>query len=98
MAVKGLDLFSEHFSDFRDAFILIGGAACDLWFTDQNLAFRVTKDLDVVLILNRLNSEFVGALWQFINDGEYEVRSRNEDGPPILFRCRGNQHREIFLP
>lgn len=25
MAVKGLDLFSERFADFRDAFILIGG-------------------------------------------------------------------------
>lgn len=26
MAVKGLNLFSAHFADFRDAFILIGGA------------------------------------------------------------------------
>ena len=54
MAVRGLDLFSERFSEFRDALILIGGAACDLWFGDQNLEFRTTKDLDIVLVLERL--------------------------------------------
>ena len=43
MAVKGFDLFSERFAEFRDVFILIGGTACDLWFADQNLAFRATK-------------------------------------------------------
>lgn len=86
MAVRGLDLFSECFADWRDAFILIGGAACDLWFTDQNMAFRATKDLDVVLIADRLTPEFIARFWQFINDGEYEVKNRNRDGPPILFR------------
>ncbi len=86
MAVKGLELFSERFADFRDAFILIGGAACDLWFSDENMVFRATKDLDIVLVLENLNSDFVTHFWQFIEDGEYEVRVRNEDGPPVLYR------------
>ena len=86
MAVKGLDLFSARFADFREAFVLIGGAACDLWFSDQNLAFRATKDLDIVLILERLNPDFVAGFWTFIEDGQYEVRNRNDDGPPVLYR------------
>jgi len=38
--VKGLDLFRERFRDFEGSFTLIGGAACDEWFTAQGL--RVT--------------------------------------------------------
>ncbi len=86
MAVKGLELFSERFSGFREAFILIGGAACDLWFSDERMAFRATKDLDIVLVLEKLNPDFVAQFWQFIDDGEYEVRARGEDGPPVLYR------------
>ncbi len=28
--VKGLDLFRDHFRDFADRYVLIGGTACDL--------------------------------------------------------------------
>lgn len=86
MAVRGLDLLSERFADFRDAFILIGGAACDLWFSDQNLAFRTTRDLDIVLILDRLSPEFVDRFREYVQDGEYNQKQRNEDGPPVLYR------------
>ncbi len=86
MAVKGLDLFSERFADYRDAFILIGGAACDLWFADLDMEFRATKDLDIVLILDRLNPEFVEEFWAFIDEGEYKLKNRSEDGPPVLYR------------
>ena len=86
MAVEGLDLFSERFAAHRSAFILIGGAACELWFSDHNLVFRATKDLDIVLIFEGLNAEFVQQFWAFIHEGEYEAKNRNEDGPPVLYR------------
>jgi len=86
MAVRGLDLFSERFADFRDAFVLIGGAACDLWFSDQNLAFRTTRDLDIVLILDRLTPEFVDRFREFVQEGAYNEKLRNDDGPPVLYR------------
>ena len=31
--VKGLEPFRERFREFEGAFTLIGGAACDEWFT-----------------------------------------------------------------
>jgi hypothetical protein len=86
MAVRGLDLFSERFADFRDAFVLIGGAACDLWFSDQNLAFRTTRDLDIVLILDRLTPEFVDRFRKFVQEGAYNENLRNDDDPPALYR------------
>jgi hypothetical protein len=47
--VKGLDLFRERLREFEGSFTLIGGAACDEWFTAQGLPFRATRDLDIVL-------------------------------------------------
>lgn len=55
--VRGLDLFRARFREFEGSFVLIGGAACDEWFTASGLVFRVTKDLDVVLIIEVLAPE-----------------------------------------
>ena len=86
MAVSGMDTFIEYYKDHREAFVLICGAACDLWFAEQELAFRATKDLDVVLVLENLNAEFIARFREFIENGGYEVKSRSDDGPPVLYR------------
>lgn len=44
----GLDRWQAHFKDFADRYALIGGVACDLLMGEAGLAFRATKDLDVV--------------------------------------------------
>jgi len=31
--VKGLEIFREHFRNYADRFVLIGGAACDIAMT-----------------------------------------------------------------
>jgi hypothetical protein len=55
--VKGLNIFRDRFRQFEGSFTLIGGAACDEWFTAQGLPFRATKDLDIVLIIEVLAPE-----------------------------------------
>lgn len=72
--VRGLALFREHFRDFRDRYVLIGGTACDLVMADAGLPFRATKDLDIVLCLEVLDSAFARAFWRFVADGEYEFQ------------------------
>jgi hypothetical protein len=57
--VKGIELFAGHFKGFEDSYILIGGAACDLWMQTQGLPFRATKDLDIVIVIEALNPEFI---------------------------------------
>ena len=48
--VTGLDKFKEFFADYRDCYVLIGGSACDVYFTDQELPFRVRlMDIQIVL-------------------------------------------------
>lgn len=48
--VKGLDTFSRYFEDYKDQYVLIGGAACDIIFESNDVIFRATRDLDMVLI------------------------------------------------
>ncbi|RMD52233.1 hypothetical protein D6827_00440 [Candidatus Parcubacteria bacterium] len=75
--VKGIDIFRNYFRDYTDNYILIGGAASDEHLTEAGLTFRATKDLDIILIVEALNSEFVEKFWQFVKDGNYDNRQKS---------------------
>ena len=53
--VNGLDRFREHFSAYTDRYVLIGGTAASLAMEELCEAFRVTKDLDIVLCVEALD-------------------------------------------
>jgi hypothetical protein len=57
--------------------VLIGGAACDIAMTAAGLAFRATKDLDIVLYVEALDAAFVQAFWEFVRMGGYEVQEKS---------------------
>lgn len=78
--IRGLDLFRGHFAEYRKAFVLIGGVACHEWLSTRGLAFRATKDMDMVLIVEALDGTFVKRFWEFIEAGKYQGRFRSEDG------------------
>jgi len=78
--IRGLDLFREHFAAYQKAFVLIGGVACHEWLSTRGLAFRATKDVDMVLIVEALNAAFVKRFWEFIEAGKYKGRYKAEDG------------------
>ena len=79
--VNGLAHFLAHFAGFESHFILIGGAACDLWMGDFGLEFRATKDLDIVLIAESLPAPFFERFWAFIREGQYGSLERSETRP-----------------
>ena len=64
---------------------MIGGAACDISFKNNNADFRATKDLDIVLIVEALTSGFGERFWKFIQDGGYQNRARSS-GKPQFYR------------
>ena len=83
--VSGIDIFREHFSNFRDQYTVIGGFACDLLMTDAGLGFRQTVDIDMVLTVEALTTEFAKAFWEFIDQGGYQARQRS-NGKPEFYR------------
>jgi hypothetical protein len=83
--VTGVDRFRDHFAGHEHQYVLIGGAACELIMDEVGLDFRATKDLDIVLIVEALDSAFAERFWAFVEAGDYEIRERSE-GNKILYR------------
>jgi hypothetical protein len=75
--VKGLDVFREHFRNYADRYILIGGTACDLTMDEAGVPFRGTKDIDIILCLEALDGKFVEAFWTFVKAGKYQTQQKS---------------------
>ena len=68
--VRGIEKFKEYFQEYANQYVLIGGTACDISFSQHSGDFRATRDLDVVLIVEALTPAFGERFWQFIHDEE----------------------------
>lgn len=73
--VRGLDTFREYFRGFENQYVLIGGAACDILFANNEGQFRATRDLDMVLIVEALTPEFGEKFWEFVEAGQYRNKA-----------------------
>ena len=82
---NGIEIFKKYFSSYREQYVLIGGTACDLLMEDVGLQFRPTEDIDVVLIVEALSTDFAKAFWSFIQEGGYQARLRS-NGRPEFYR------------
>ena len=49
--VTGIERWKEYFNDYKDQYVLIGGAACNLLEEELDMNPRATKDLDLVLVV-----------------------------------------------
>lgn len=65
--------------------MLIGGAAADLVMNEAGVEFRATKDLDIVLCLEALDTTFAEVFWEFIKAGGYQNQQRST-GKKIFYR------------
>lgn len=70
--VEGIESFREKFRDYTDCYTVIGGAACDILMSEAEIAFRATKDIDMILILEDKKAEFA-------KEHLYITYSDNED-------------------
>lgn len=91
--VKGLKRFAEHFKDWREHYVLIGGVASNISMEEVGLDFRLTKDLDIVLVVEALSPEFVLHFWDFIKEGNYDIREKG-DRKPNCYRFSKPTHSE----
>lgn len=77
--VRGLDKFKEYFEQYSDNYIIIGGTACDIIIQEAGFTPRATKDMDIILVVEALNSNFIRQFWRFIQEGNYEGREKSVD-------------------
>ena len=77
--VRGLGTFKKYFEGFPDNYIIIGGTACDLIINEAGFTPRVTRDIDIILVVEALSADFVKQFWKFIQDGHYERKEKSDD-------------------
>lgn len=77
--VNGLALFKNHFSNHVHQYVLIGGTACTVLMEEAGLAFRATKDLDIVLYVEALERDFSGVFWEFVRMGGYRYHQKSTE-------------------
>lgn len=77
--VRGLDIFKKYFEAYPDNYVIIGGTACDLILDNAGFTPRATKDIDIILVVEALNADFVKQFWLFIQDGNYEREEKSSD-------------------
>lgn len=83
--VTGFESFKKHFQGYEDEYVIIGGTACDLIMSEEDMSFRATKDIDMVLIVEALTPEFVKRLWEYIKEARYEHQNKST-GEPQFYR------------
>lgn len=74
--VYGLNTFRERFRSFSDNYVIIGGTACDLMLSGTAIPPRATEDIDMIVVVETLNDDFVRTFWKYIKDGGYKCGKR----------------------
>ena len=73
-SLKGMDIFRDHFSEYRDSYVIIGGTACTLIFEELAVPFRATRDIDMVVVIDEVDVAFKQHFLKFIQNGDYRSR------------------------
>jgi hypothetical protein len=77
--VTGIERWKQYFKDYKDNYVLIGGAACNLLEEELDMNPRATKDLDLILVVEALTPDFGMRLWDFIKFANYSGQSKGEN-------------------
>ncbi len=89
--VEGLERFKADLGKYSENYIIIGGTACNIILEDLGTVPRVTHDIDMIVVIERLTASFVAAFWSFIHQGGYTIEKRQlRNGEPAyaLYRFR----------
>ena len=67
--IKGFDKFKQFFAPHSESFIVIGGTAMQLHGEHGGFTPRVTQDIDILVIVEKMSSDFTSAFHAFLREG-----------------------------
>lgn len=74
--LRSLQNFTREFASYQGEFVIIGGAACHVWFAEEQTHFRNTTDVDMVLLLQSQSLPFIKSFLDFVERVGYQADSR----------------------
>jgi hypothetical protein len=77
---RGIDHFLAYLKGLENQYVVIGGGAAAILLEEQDLEFRRTKDVDLVLLTNGSN-ELNSRISQYVQDGKYQLKEATEGAP-----------------
>ena len=77
--VAGMESFIRKFREYGDCYTFIGGAACAILMAEAETDFRATRDIDMILIMEARQQEFVKIFWEYVLEGRYRFGWKNSD-------------------
>ena len=86
------------FRGYEDNYLIIGGTACSLILEEQGASFRMTKDVDIVLLLEVLDADFGKRFWDYVIEADYK-HCQKSTGLPQYYRFyepKSNEHPEMI--
>lgn len=97
--VEGLDRFRAELGSYSENYIVIGGTACNVVLEKAGTEPRVTHDIDMIVVVEHLTTEFISAFWSFIHQGGYTIEKRQrKDGEPVYALYRFRKPNEAGYP
>ena len=79
--VVGFDTFRRKFKGYEDCYTIIGGTACTILMNTRRRRFRVTRDIDMIVLIEVRFEEFAALFWEFIREGGYMCGWKNSKNP-----------------
>lgn len=70
--VEGIGRFREAMAAYAENYVIIGGTACEI----APMRARPTRDIDMIVVVEKLTREFVEAFWGFVREGGYSPAKR----------------------
>ncbi len=87
--VRGFDKFKQFFAPHSDSFIVIEGTAMQLHGQEGVRVPRVTQDIDLLVIVEKMSVSFTAAFHAFLREGLYDcymAKGTNGVNSPRFYR------------
>lgn len=89
----------QYLGQYTSNYVIIGGTALGINIENAGLIPRSTKDIDMIVICEAINADYVKAFWKLIKDGGYKVSQVvDENGKTKNRFYRFSAPKEITFP
>lgn len=86
----GFDHFCKHLRGLENQYVIIGGGAASILLEDQQLEFRATKDVDLVVLIR--SDELNKRILSYVKEGLYLTREATPNLPKYYRFTKPQKH------